>query len=159
MAADPDGTSDAEPTDPLARGNVPSAPPFSNGRPARADAQASGGSTKQELHKVYAQDRVRALAPEFIVRQTNRLWLTFHPEVARNDRLPDVTSSAEGKSVTKRRAAVARRVRRAGVAIKGCKAPSYGFVVVVVGDLSQSQQSHDALRPAPTSNRSEALWR
>jgi hypothetical protein len=52
---------------------------------------ASGsGSNRQELHRVYAEDKVRAHSPEFVVRRTNRLTMSFLHEVARNDRLPDV---------------------------------------------------------------------
>jgi hypothetical protein len=65
---------------------------------ARA-VDASGGSTKQELHRVYAQDRVRAVAPQFKIRQTNRLWMTFHSEVAQGDRLPDLAALEPVKNV------------------------------------------------------------
>jgi len=71
-----------------------------------AQAQASGGSTKQELHKVYAQDRVRAMSPEFIIRQTNRLTMSFFPEVARNDRLPDLTPGTDMKKGSNPKAAI-----------------------------------------------------
>ena len=51
--------------------------------------QANGGG-RQELHRVIAQGRVRAKSPEYIIRETNRLTLTFFPEIARDERLPGV---------------------------------------------------------------------
>jgi lipopolysaccharide export system protein LptA len=50
---------------------------------------ASGGS-KQELHRVLAQDRVRAVSPEYIVRRSNRLTIMFLAAVGHNDHLPDL---------------------------------------------------------------------
>jgi hypothetical protein len=51
--------------------------------------EAVGGG-KQELHRVIAQDRVRAFSPEFIVRRSNRLTMMFLSEMARDARLPDL---------------------------------------------------------------------
>ena len=51
--------------------------------------QASGGP-RQELHRVLAMERVRALSPDFIIRQANRLNMIFIPQVPPSERLPDV---------------------------------------------------------------------
>jgi hypothetical protein len=48
------------------------------------------GSGRQKLHRVIAQDRVRAFSPEFIVRRSNRLTMNFLNEMARDARLPDL---------------------------------------------------------------------
>lgn len=49
----------------------------------------AAGPNRQELARVFAQDKVRALSPEFIVRQTNRMTMTFPPAVV-GGRLPEV---------------------------------------------------------------------
>ena len=46
------------------------------------------GSNKQEVRKLIAERRVRAFAPEFIVRQADELIMTFLPEVNRVDLAP-----------------------------------------------------------------------
>ena len=48
------------------------------------------GGPRQELHRVLAQNRVRASAPQFIVRRSDSLTLMFIPEASRGDRLPDL---------------------------------------------------------------------
>jgi hypothetical protein len=50
------------------------------------------GSNKQEIRKLIAERRVRAFAPEFIVRQSNELTMTFLPEVTRVDHAPVLPS-------------------------------------------------------------------
>ena len=60
--------------------------------------QASGGA-KQELHRVIAQDHVRAKSADFIIRRADVLVMTFLPEVARADRLPTLPSGGEVTSV------------------------------------------------------------
>ncbi len=47
------------------------------------------GSQRQELHRVFAQERVRAASPEFIVRDANTMTMTFAQSLASNSRLPD----------------------------------------------------------------------
>jgi hypothetical protein len=59
--------------------------------PAPGSVQA-GNVTKQKLHRVIAQDKVKAVTAEMIIRHTNRLTITFLPEVARDDRLPEVAA-------------------------------------------------------------------
>ncbi len=46
------------------------------------------GGARTELRRVFAQERVRAFSPEFIVRKAKFLTMTFHPEVARDAMLP-----------------------------------------------------------------------
>ena len=46
------------------------------------------GGPKQELHRVFAQDRVRAFSPDFVIRRADRLTMTFLPEQVREERLP-----------------------------------------------------------------------
>jgi hypothetical protein len=50
--------------------------------------EASGA--RQELHRVHAQDKVRARSPEFTVRRADSLTMMFLPRMGRNDSLPDV---------------------------------------------------------------------
>lgn len=58
-----------------------------SGNEASKKTQAVG-SSKQEIRKLIAEQRVRAFAPEFIVRQSDHLTMTFLPEVTRTDRAP-----------------------------------------------------------------------
>jgi hypothetical protein len=53
-----------------------------------ARKQQAMGSNKQEIRKLIAERRVRAFAPEFIVRQSDELTMTFLPEVNRVDLAP-----------------------------------------------------------------------
>jgi hypothetical protein len=46
------------------------------------------GSSRQEIRRLLAVDRVRAFSPEYIIRKTNRLHVTFNPVFARNEQLP-----------------------------------------------------------------------
>jgi hypothetical protein len=46
------------------------------------------GGGKLELHRVIAQDAVRAISPEYIIRQTARLTMTFNKKFGRDDHLP-----------------------------------------------------------------------
>ncbi|MSQ95014.1 MAG: hypothetical protein EXR98_10730 [Gemmataceae bacterium] len=51
-------------------------------------ADAVGGG-KTELHRVIALERVRAISPEFVIRQTDRFTMVFTHEVPRGTLLPD----------------------------------------------------------------------
>ncbi len=59
--------------------------------PTAPGAQGSTAS-KQKLHRVVAQGHVRAFTPEMNIRQTNRLTISFLPEVATGDKLPEVAA-------------------------------------------------------------------
>lgn len=50
------------------------------------------GTSRQELHRVLAVDRVRATSPEFVIRQANRLYMVFLPQMPEGERLPDTTT-------------------------------------------------------------------
>jgi hypothetical protein len=56
------------------------------------------GNSRQELRRVLAVDRVRAFSPDFIVRKTNRLTMIFLPELARDERLPDLPTPVVNKT-------------------------------------------------------------
>ena len=49
------------------------------------------GGPKQEVHRVLALERVRATSPEFIIRQANRLTVSFVNKLPPSQRLPDAT--------------------------------------------------------------------
>jgi lipopolysaccharide export system protein LptA len=59
--------------------------------PPQGTVQANN-APKQKLHRVLAQDKVRAITADMLIRHTNRLTITFLPEVAAGDRLPDVAA-------------------------------------------------------------------
>jgi hypothetical protein len=48
------------------------------------------GAGKQELHKLIAHDAVRAVTPEYIIRQTASLTMTFNRSFGRDNHLPNV---------------------------------------------------------------------
>ena len=60
--------------------------------------QASGGS-RQELHRVLALGRVRAMTPEVVIPRANSLIMAFLPEVAQGGRLPELPPSGATNNV------------------------------------------------------------
>jgi hypothetical protein len=67
--------------------------------PASTDTGQGSMASKQKLHRVLAQERVKAFTPEMLIRHTKRLTIMFLPEVAEGDRLPEV-AAAPVSSVT-----------------------------------------------------------
>jgi hypothetical protein len=68
--------------------------------PAPAGAVQADNAAKQKLHRVIATEKVRAITPEMLIRRTNRLTITFLPEVAADDRLPDVAAVTTARRPT-----------------------------------------------------------